>query len=71
MLHLIYAPEDQPYMKPKDTPNYINFSSNHSPYIIKALRDSISKRWTYVLSANAYLTCRKDLPPSNKAGQEI
>ena len=41
----------QPYKKPNDTPTYINVNSNHSPNIIKALPDNISKRISNISSA--------------------
>jgi hypothetical protein len=41
----------RPYIKPNDTPRYVNKMSNHPPSIIRNLPDGINKRLSS-LSAN-------------------
>ena len=55
----------QPSKKPNDTPTYINFNSNHPPYIIKALPNSISQQISNISSDKA--TFNNAAPSSNDA----
>ena len=40
----------QPYIKPGNTPSYINTKSNHPPSIIKAVPEGINKRLSQISS---------------------